>query len=61
MATIGIERREAIPQFISNFEVCENDSPLIDLDRAAASFYDTPGPKNGAIISVSPVSLNYNQ
>ena len=26
MADIGIERREAIPQFISNFEVCENYS-----------------------------------
>jgi len=33
MATIGIERREAPPQSISNFEVCEshrlrNRSPL---------------------------------
>ena len=26
MATKGIERREATPQFISNFEVCENHS-----------------------------------
>ena len=27
MATMGIERREATPQFISNFEACENDRP----------------------------------
>ena len=27
MADIGIERREATPQFISNFEVCESDRP----------------------------------
>jgi len=29
MADIGIERREATPQFISNFEVCENHSAVL--------------------------------
>ena len=27
MADMGIERREATPQFISNFGVCENHNP----------------------------------
>ena len=39
MATMGIERREATPQFISNFEVCENHNLRIDVPREPGALH----------------------
>ena len=44
MADNGIERREATPQFISNFEVCENDSWVKSHKCAAFPAHSQPSP-----------------
>ena len=54
MATKGIERREATPQFISNFEVCENHSfraPNGDIGEASIACRDGFGVEWGAIFA----------